>query len=146
MSSSKYIQAAVQNVKDYVEKTCRGHKSATQATGLFPAGYVPELDMSPKLNKKDGSFLQSQIGVVRWIVELGQVDIITEVLTLLSHIVLPREGHLEALFHLFAYLDKKHNAQIVFDPTYPKIDMRVFKECDWKHFYGDVGYEKGKGS
>jgi hypothetical protein len=42
------------------------------------------------------------------------------------------------LFHLFVYLDKKHNAQIVFDPTYPEIDMRVFKEYDWKHFYGDL--------
>jgi hypothetical protein len=58
--------------------------------------------------------------------------------TLSSHAALPREGHLEALLHLFAHLDKKHNAQIVFDPTYPDIDMTVFKECDWKHFYGDV--------
>jgi hypothetical protein len=47
-------------------------------------------------------------------------------------------GHLEALLHLFAYLDKKHNARIVFDPRYPNIDMTVFKEFDWKHFYGDV--------
>jgi hypothetical protein len=45
---------------------------------------------------------------------------------------------LEALLHLFANFNKKHNAQIVFDPTYPDIDMTVFKECDWKHFYGDV--------
>jgi hypothetical protein len=37
--------------------------------------------------------------------------------------------HLEALLHLFAYLNKKHNAWIIFD---------LFKECDWKHFYGDV--------
>jgi hypothetical protein len=39
---------------------------------------------------------------------------------------------------LFAYLDKKHNAHIIFNPSYPTIDMTVFKECDWKHFYGDV--------
>jgi hypothetical protein len=70
--------------------------------------------------------------------ELGRVDIITEVSTLSSHLALPREGHLEALLHLFAYLDKKHNARIIFDPSYPTIDMTVFKECDWKHFYGNV--------
>jgi hypothetical protein len=29
MSSSKYIQAAVQNVKDYIENTRPGHKLAT---------------------------------------------------------------------------------------------------------------------
>jgi hypothetical protein len=45
---------------------------------------------------------------------------------------------LEVLFHLFAYPNKKHNAQIMFDLTYPEIDMKVFKECNWKHFYGDV--------
>ena len=27
---------------------------------------------------------------------------------------------------------------MVFNPTYPKIDMTKFKECDWKTFYGDV--------
>ena len=39
---------------------------------------------------------------------------------------------------MFAYLEKKHNARIVFDPTYPEIDMSVFKECDWKEFYGNI--------
>jgi hypothetical protein len=24
---------------------------------------------------------------------------------------------------------------MVFDPTYPEIDMDAFKECDWKEFY-----------
>jgi hypothetical protein len=42
------------------------------------------------------------------------------------------------LFHLFAYLEKTHNAQFVYDPTYPDIDLRVFKQCDWKQFYGEV--------
>jgi hypothetical protein len=51
---------------------------------------------------------------------------------------LPREGHLEALLHLFAYLNKKHNVQIIFNPLYLTIYMTVFKECNWKHFYGDV--------
>ena len=27
---------------------------------------------------------------------------------------------------------------MVFDPTYPELDMTVFKECDWKDFYGNV--------
>ena len=42
------------------------------------------------------------------------------------------------VFHVFAYLEKKHNSRLVFDPTYPDIDMQQFKECDWKDFYGDV--------
>jgi hypothetical protein len=61
-----------------------------------------------------------------------------EVSTLLSHLALPSQSHLDTLFHLFAYLEKKHNAQFVYDPTYPDIDLRVFKQCDWKQFYGEV--------
>jgi hypothetical protein len=71
-------------------------------------------------------------------VEIGRVDIITDVSELSSHLALPREGHLEAVFHMFAYLKKKHNAHVVFDPMYPELDMSVFKECDWKEFYGDI--------
>ena len=53
------------------------------------------------------------------------------------YLIMPRKGYLEAVFYLFNYLEKKHNACIVFDPTYPEIDMSVFKECDWKTMYGD---------
>lgn len=56
-----------------------------------------------------------------------------------SFLAMPRAGHLVAVFHIFAYLEKKHNAQMIFDPTYPDIDMRNFKmDHDWKVHYGDV--------
>lgn len=50
------------------------------------------------------------------------------------------EGHLEAIFHMFNYLEKQHNARIVYDPMYPLTDMSLFKdECSsWKEFYGNV--------
>ena len=40
-----------------------------------------------------------------------------------SHIALPRKGHLEALFHMFAYLKKHHNSEMVFDPSEPDVDV-----------------------
>jgi hypothetical protein len=104
----------------------------------FLQGYRPEMDISAELDPERASYFQSQIGVLRWCVELGRVDIITEVSLLASHLALPREGHLEAAFHIFAYLEKKHNSRLVFDPTYPTIDHSQFKECDWKSFYGDA--------
>jgi hypothetical protein len=78
--------------------------------------YAPELDTTPELSAVDATFYQSQVGVLRWCVELGRVDIITEVSELASFLAMPRQGHLEAIFHLFNYLEKKHNARIVFDP------------------------------
>ena len=71
-------------------------------------------------------------------VELGHVDIITELSLLLSHMALPREGHLDTVFHVYSYLKTNHNSQMAFDPTYPKIDMLSFKEHEWTNFYGEV--------
>jgi hypothetical protein len=71
-------------------------------------------------------------------VELGRIDIITEESILSTYLCLPREGHLEAVFHVFAYLGIHHNARVVFDPTYPAVDMGTFIKTDWKSMYGDV--------
>jgi hypothetical protein len=51
---------------------------------------------------------------------------------------LPREGHLEAVFHVFSYLGLHHNAIVVFDTTYPSLDMGTLTKTDWKSIYGDV--------
>ena len=51
-------------------------------------------------------------------VEIGRIDIATEVLLLLSHLAYPREGRLEEALHVMAYLRQKHNSRLIFDPTY----------------------------
>jgi hypothetical protein len=84
------------------------------------------------------NFYQSQIGILRWYVELGLIDIITEVSMLSTYLCFPREVHLEYIFHVFAYLGLHHNPGVVFDPTYPDVDMGNFIETDWKSMYGDV--------
>jgi hypothetical protein len=104
----------------------------------FAGGYKPELDESPELEPTRENFYQSQIEILHRCVELGRIDIITEVSMLSTHLCLPREGHLEAVFHVFAYLGLHHNARVVFDPTYPAIDMGTFIKTDWKSMYSDV--------
>ena len=74
------------------------------------------------MNAVDAAYYQSLIGVVRWMVELGRVDICTEVSMLSSCLALPREGHLSQLFRMFSYLEKQHNCEMVFDHTVPEID------------------------
>ena len=70
--------------------------------------------------------------------ELGRVDIITEVSKLASYMAMPREGHLDAVIHVFSYLKLKHNSRIVFDPTYPELGTTGTDLQEWKHFYGNV--------
>jgi hypothetical protein len=75
---------------------------------------------------------------MRWCVELVRIDIIIEVSMLPTYICLPHEGHLEAVFHVYAYMGLHHNARVVFDPTYPAVDMGTFIKNDWKYMYGDM--------
>ena len=46
-------------------------------------------------------YYQSQIGGMRWMVEIGQVDINTEVSMLASFLDLPWEGCIEAVLHVY---------------------------------------------
>jgi hypothetical protein len=51
---------------------------------------------------------------------------------------LPREGHLEALYHMFAYLAKADEHLIVFDASLPDLKPSTMVATDWTDFYGDV--------
>jgi hypothetical protein len=77
MSSSNYFQAAVQNVQEYLKKN--GDRKLKKASAPFEATYRAEIDESPVLGPEMANYFQSQIGILRWCVELGRIDIITEV-------------------------------------------------------------------
>ena len=77
---------AVQNVLAYLKKRDRG--LAAKAPTPMPSGYRPELDITPELGEEDTAYYHSLIGVRRWIVELGRVDIHVEVSILSSHLAL----------------------------------------------------------
>ena len=55
-----------------------------------------------------------------------------------SHLALPREGHLDKLFHIFSYLKWKHRSWMIFDPTYPSIGNDDFPRYDEEKHYGEV--------
>ena len=70
--SSQYVQAAVKNVKTWLEKEeNKRWKMPLKARTPLKSGYRPELDVSSELNASDAAYYQSLIGVLRWIVELG---------------------------------------------------------------------------
>jgi hypothetical protein len=71
-------------------------------------------------------------------VELGRIDIATEVSLLSSQLAYPCEGHLETALNIMSHLSQKHNKRLIFDLTYPKIDMGQFPQYNWTKFYGNV--------
>ena len=50
-----------------------------KAATLFVRDYQPKVDMTKELNADKKHYYQSQIGILRWMVELGRVDIITDI-------------------------------------------------------------------
>jgi hypothetical protein len=142
-SSSQYVQAAVKNVEEYLAKRDNVNWNLpTRAETPMQTSYRPELDVSPELQPTDAAYYMSLIGVLRWIVELGRVDICLECSMLSSHLALPREGHLYQLFQCFAYLKKYHNTEMVYDPSDPVIDESVFELKDWTS--SEFGHLQGK--
>jgi hypothetical protein len=75
-----------------------------KASAPFEATYRAEIDESLVLGPEMANYFQSQIGILRWCVELGQINIITEVSMLSTFFCMPREGHLDAVYHMFSYL------------------------------------------
>ena len=103
---------------------------------MFPSGWKPELDVTDLLGDEDASCYHQQIGVLRWMVELGWIDICTEVSMLAAFSAAPRQGHLAAVFHLYAYLKKHQRSKLVLDPK--RVDHGVHPVHDWTDFYGDI--------
>ena len=107
------------------------HHGAAASHGQYDSTtYRPELDVSRELNVADAAYYQSLIGILSWILELGQVDVCLEVSMMSSHLALPREGHLEQVLHIFAYLKKYHNTELVSDPSDHVVDENDFERRD----------------
>jgi len=108
----------------------------------LPNGYKPELDVTEELSEDMASRYRQLIGILRWAVELGRVDILYEVSIMSQHQANPRTGHLEGLYHIFGHLKKRTKQKIVFDPTRVELDESCFQaNVDWTEFYGDVAEE-----
>ncbi len=137
MSSDLYIKRAIKDVETELETSGSGGLK-TKVTTPCVQGYRPEIDVSPELSPKAANYFQGLIGILRWCVELGRIDILLEVSLLSRFLAAPREGHLEQCYHIFAYLKKHDRSKIVFDDTLPNFDAERFTECDWAEYYPDA--------
>ena len=140
LSPSKYVREAVNNCVSHLKENYAGRYSLPkQAPNPFTLTYDPDMDVSTPLEPDEATYFQSIIGVMRWMIEIGRIDIATEVSMLSSYLAYPRVGHLEAALHIMGYLKNKHNSRLFLDPTYPTIDHSSFNDgADWREFYGPV--------
>jgi hypothetical protein len=132
MDGKDYVKNSVGIVKDLLYSDGKHLRTGKVAERPIAKNYRPELDTTPELCGAMASRYQQVIGILRcWAVELGRVDILLEVALLSSYLANPREGHLEAAYNVFAYLDKHPNSPMAFDDQIPWIDPSVFPQTDW---------------
>ena len=142
MSSSKYVKSAVKNVKDMLAEEGKELRYSKRTRTPLPTGYKPELDTSEEPSGELGSRYLQLIGILRWAIELGRIDIYTETAVMSQYSASPRIGHLEGLYHIFGYLAQHEKSRLVFDAKTPDVDESSFAQAvDWKDFYGDVKEE-----
>ena len=102
LSSDKFIKV----VLDTVEKSLAdaGKRLPSKCKTLISSGYRPELDTTPELNDEGLQKYQEMIGMLRWAVKLGRVDVLLEMAMMSTHLALPCIGHFEQVYHIFGYL------------------------------------------
>ena len=100
MSAEQYCKEAVKNVKKKMKDNVYEFNKKLSYPLYSPKhpfsniNYRPELDVSEMCNDKQYIYYANLIGVLCWMVELGQIDISFEVLIMSQHMAHPRVGHL----------------------------------------------------
>lgn len=138
MSSEKYVKEAIRNVRLWLEER-NGVLKSTKTTCVLPSGYRPEVDVSEYCDSERANYYQQQIGVLRWAVELGRIDIACEVSMLAAFSAAPRVGHFNSMLHVFSYLRQHDRSKLVFDDSYIDVDDEL--DVDWHQFYPDASEE-----
>ena len=84
-----------------------------KAESPFKMGYNPEWDTSSELDQDAASYYLTLINILRWMIKLGMINMILEMLLLASHVVLLKDGQLNAAMHVMAHVGQKHYSKIV---------------------------------
>jgi hypothetical protein len=78
-SPKSYVKNSILVVERLLEEDGDGYTLKSNAKNPFPTGYKPELDITDELDGDLASRFMQLIGILRWAVEIGRIDIYLEV-------------------------------------------------------------------
>jgi len=119
-SSNTYAKEAVRIVEGLMLKNNLSFSSTRRQGSKTPfssSDYRPELENTPYCNDEHTTVYQNLMGMLRWMCELGRIDILHESSLLSQYMAAPRSGHLQQAVNVFKYI--KHNLTsgwLIFDP------------------------------
>ena len=128
MGAETYVTQAIKNLKKRMEKEGFEYHRKLSDVNYSPQqpfstlNYRPEMDVSELCSDSQIQFFQNLIGILRWTVELGRIDIAYELSVLSRYLAQPRTGHLVQALHIFKYLDLHRKNELAFDPAYHDVE------------------------
>ena len=113
------MKEAIKNAKSQLRKYGLEYPKGKRCTQILFSNstYRPELDQTQECNAEHTNLYQNLIGVLRWICELGRIDILYKVSVLSQYLSSPRTGHIMEVASIFLYLEYHDRSWMVLDPT-----------------------------
>ena len=117
MSAEKYVKAAKENVKLNLAKS--NYMLPSCCNTPMVTAYHPSEDKTKEINAEGLKVYQELIGILRWAVDIGRVDILLEVSLILSQLDFLCVGHLQVVYRVYGYLKQVPKRKMYFDPSKP---------------------------
>ena len=134
MSAREYLEKAI----PVIEERFGTLKQNNKVTTPLPKDYHPELDTSRLLNDEHIEVYQSYIGILRWAVELGRIDLAQSCSLMSRYAAAPRTDQLSKLLGIFSYIKKHLQSRLVFDYRTRDWSDIGWIQHDWKEYYPDA--------
>ena len=139
ISAQAYLEKALATIEETYSKLESLFGKSHMDTPA-PTDFHPEIDNDKTdfLDDDTTTLYQSYIGILRWAVELGQIDINHFTSTMAKFLAAPRQGHLYAVLRCFAYIKKHLQSQIIKDSAERNWEHIDWVSKDWSRFYPDI--------
>ena len=118
-TSDDYIKKASKVIEQRMKELSPNFtKSAKAAQNPFSnVKYRPELDVTDFFSEEEHQFYHQMISILRWTIEIGRIDICTEIFLVSRYLAEPRIGHLVQVLHIFSFFKCNQCMDICYDPT-----------------------------
>ena len=102
ISDSKYIHQALKNLESILDM--HGLKLRHNTNSPLPGNYHSDRDETPECDTEIARLYASLIGILRWLVEIGRINITFEVFMMSLYTGMPRECHLHHVTYTHIYI------------------------------------------
>ena len=105
MSAELYLRNAIKEIEGKWGNLSKMFPRQSLDTPVLPSSH-PEIDNSKPLTDDEIQVYQSYIGILRWAVELGRIDLAKATGTMARFSALLRENHMMTVLKIFPYCKK----------------------------------------